>query len=163
MTTDVPETPKTPATPAGRARGAPTHRSVELARVGDLRFVATNQRGATIAIGSGEDDDFTPVELLLAALAACGSIDLEAVLRKRAPFSAFAAYAEGHKIRDEHGNRLVDLAVTFDVEFPDGEAGDAARAALERTVAQVQDRLCTVGRTVSVGDPVRYRTGSLDA
>jgi len=142
-------------------RDESTHRSIELARDGELHFVATNRRGGTLAIGSGEDDDFTPVELLLAAVAACGAIDLEAVITKRAPFSAFAARGEGHKIRDEQGNRMVDLAVTFDVAFPEGEDGDRARAALERTVRQVQDRLCTVGRTVSVGDPVDYRTGEL--
>ena len=35
--------------------------------------------------------------------------------------------AEGHKVRDEQGNHLVDLTVTFDVTFPEGEAGDRAR------------------------------------
>ncbi|NPC96440.1 OsmC family protein [Nocardioides sp. zg-DK7169] len=138
-----------------------THRSIELARDGDLHFVATNRRGGTLAIGSGEDADFTPVELLLAALAACGAIDLESVTAKRAPFSSFAARADGHKIRDEQGNRMVDLAVTLDVAFPEGEDGDRARAVLERTVRQVEERLCTVGRTVHVGDPVRYRLGDL--
>ena len=155
--------PQSTERPEHPARDESTHRSVELARDGDLHYVATNRRGGTLAIGSGEDDDFTPVELLLAALAACGAIDLESVTGKRAPFSAFAARAEGHKIRDEQGSRMVDLAVTFDVDFPEGDAGDRARAVLERTVGQVQDRLCTVGRTVSVGDPVRYRTGELGA
>ncbi|WP_166138510.1 OsmC family protein [Nocardioides ochotonae] len=158
MAAETPQTPRTPQTPA---RDESTHRSIELARDGDLHFVATNRRGGTLAIGSGEDDDFTPVELLLAGLAACGAIDLESVTAKRAPFSAFAARGEGHKIRDEQGNRMVDLAVTFDVAFPEGEAGDRARAVLERTVEQVQDRLCTVGRTVTVGDRVDYRTGDL--
>ncbi|MQW75209.1 OsmC family peroxiredoxin [Nocardioides sp. dk4132] len=153
--------PDSPQTAARDERSDSTHRSIELARDGDLHFVATNRRGGTLAIGSGEDDDFTPVELLLAALAACGAIDLESVTGKRAPFSAFAARGEGHKIRDEQGSRMVDLAVTFDVAFPEGEDGDRARAVLQRTVRQVQDRLCTVGRTVSVGDPVDYRTGDL--
>jgi hypothetical protein len=30
-----------------------------------------------------------------------------------------------------------------------------------RTVQQIQDRLCTVGRTVTLGDPVRYVAGSI--
>ena len=45
--------------------------------------------------------------------------------------------------------------------FPEGEGGDAAREALPRSVRQIQDRLCTVGRTVTLGDPVVYRTGEL--
>ena len=36
----------------------------------------------------------------------------------------------GEKVRDEGGNRMEDLSVTFRVRFPDGEGGDAARALL---------------------------------
>jgi len=62
---------------------------------------------------------------------------------------------------DEGGNHLVDLRVTFDVTFPEGEAGDAARAVLESAIQRSQDRLCTVGRTVTLGDPVRYTSGTV--
>ena len=48
--------------------------------------------------------------------------------------------------------------MTFEVEFPEGEAGDAARAVVPRTLRQVEERLCTVGRTITVGDQVRYRS-----
>src|SRR4029079_7048811 len=71
------------------------------------------------------------------------------------------ARAEGHKIRDEGGNHMVQLTVTLDVTFPEGEGGDAAREVLPRTVQQIQDRLCTVGRTVTLGDPVRYVAGTV--
>jgi hypothetical protein len=50
----------------------------------------------------------------------------------------------------------VDLRVTFDVSFPEGPAGDAAREALPRALAQTRDRLCTVSRTVALGEPVEY-------
>ena len=80
---------------------------------------------------------------------------------KRAPFASFAAHAEGHKVRDEGGNHLTGLTVTFDVTFPEGEGGDAARESLPRAMRQIEERLCTVGRTVTLGDPVAYRTGSL--
>ena len=139
-----------------------THRSVEVGRTGPFRFEARNRRGGTLPMGSGEDADFTPVELLLAALAGCGAIDLEHLTGKRAPFASFAARSEGHKVRDEHGNHLVDLRVTFDVTFPDGEDGDRAREVLDRSLRQIEDRLCSVGRTVQVGDPVRYVAGPVD-
>jgi putative redox protein len=64
--------------------------------------------------------------------------------------------ASGEKVRDENGNHLVDLRVTFDVTFPEGEAGDAARAVMPRAIAQSRDRLCTVSRTVALGEPIEF-------
>jgi uncharacterized OsmC-like protein len=138
-----------------------TLRSVDLVMMGAGRFKATNRRGGVLPIGSGEDPDFTPVELLLAALAGCGAVDLELITRKRAPFEEFMARATGHKVGDEQGSRLVRLSVTFDVSFPAGEGGDRAREVVPRTLQQIEDRLCTVGRTVSLGEHVSYLAGPL--
>lgn len=44
--------------------------------------------------------------------------------------------------------------MTFQVRFPEGEAGDAARAVLPEMVTRSHDRLCTVTRTVERGTPV---------
>lgn len=134
----------------------PTLRSIDLVKIGEGRYKATNRRGGVLPVGAGDDPDFTPVELLLAALAGCGAIDLDLVTAKRAPAETFAARAEGHKVRDEQGNHLVGLRVSFDVTFPEGEAGDRAREVVPRTLQQVRDRLCTVGRTVALGEPVEY-------
>ena len=139
-----------------------TLRSIELTRIGPARFKATNSRGGETFMGNGgEDPDFTPVELLLAALAGCGAADLDYIAGKRAPFESFQARAAGPKVRDEGGNHLVQLKVTLDVTFPEGEGGDAAREILPRTIQQIQDRLCTVGRTVTLGEPVAYVEGAL--
>lgn len=146
---------------AGQQGRDETLREIDMVRIGDKRYKATNGRGGVLPIGGGDDPDFTPVELLLAALAGCGAIDLDYLTGKRAPFASFAAHAEGHKVRDEGGHHLTGLTVTFDVTFPEGEGGDAARDSLARSVQQIQDRLCTVGRTVTLGDPVQYRTGDL--
>ena len=136
-------------------------RSVDLEKVGEHRFKAVNARGGVLPLGHGDDPDFTPVELLLAALAGCGALDIDFITGKRAPFETFAARAEGTKVRDSGGNHLVGITVTFDVTFPAGEDGDAARAVLESAVQRSQDRLCTVGRTVTLGDPGVYRTGTV--
>ena len=138
-----------------------TLRSIDMVRIGEHRYKATNGRGGVLPIGGGDDPDFTPVELLLAALAGCGAIDLAHLVGKRAPYATFAARAEGHKVRDEGGNHLTGLTVTFDVTFPEGEGGDAAREVLPRSLQQITDRLCTVGRTVTLGDDVRYVAGEL--
>ena len=135
-----------------------TLRSVELTRIGDQRYQATNARGGSVFFGSGgEDPDFTPVEMLLAAIAGCSAVDVDLITGKRATADTFEVRASGDKIRDEQGNRMVNLTVTFDVSFPGGEAGDAAREMLPRAIEMSRDRLCTVSRTVQVGEPVDYR------
>ena len=49
-------------------------RSIELTKIGDARFKATNVRGGETFMGTGgEDPDFTPIELLLAAIAGCSA------------------------------------------------------------------------------------------
>jgi uncharacterized OsmC-like protein len=111
-------------------------------------------RGGTITIGSGTDDDFTPVELLLAAIAGCSAIDVDFITGKRSEPETFAATAAGHKINDEFGNRLTELLLDFDVVFGDDEAGRRATEVLERSIRQSHDRLCTVGRTVETGSSI---------
>ena len=134
-----------------------TLRYIDLTRADDGRYQATNRRGGVLPIGSGGDDpDFTPVELFLAALAGCGAIDIDLITGKRATPESFDVRAEGHKIRDEQGNHLVGLKLTFDITFPEGEDGDRAREFLPRAMEQTRDRLCTVGRTVAIGEPVEY-------
>ena len=131
-------------------------RHIDLHKIGVGRFLATNGRGGVLPVGSGDDPDFTPVELLLAALAGCSAIDVDLITRKRAEATTFEVAAEGDKVRDEHGNHLVDLRLTFHVRFPDGEDGDRAREVLPRSVDQSRDRLCTGGRTVQLGAPIEY-------
>lgn len=139
------------------ARGPDTLRSVDLTRTGPMTLEARNARGSVLRVGSGDDADFTPVELLLVALGGCGAIDLEHITGKRADPDRFDVHVEGHKVRDELGNRMVGLTVLFDVAFPEGDDGDRAREVVPRALQMVQDRLCTVGRTVQLGDAVVYR------
>jgi len=58
-------------------------RSVHLGRIGLHRFKATNRRGGVLPIGTGEDPDFSPVELLLAAVAGCAALDVDFITGKR--------------------------------------------------------------------------------
>ena len=134
-----------------------TYRSIELTRIGDGRFKATNDRGGETFLGSGGDDpDFTPVEALLAALAGCAAIDVDGITGKRAAATTFTITSSGHKVRDDDGSHLVDLRLSFDVAFPDGNGGDEAREMLPRALEMTRDRLCTVTRTVSLGEPVSF-------
>jgi uncharacterized OsmC-like protein len=129
-------------------------RRVDLTRTEHGRFRATNARGGELLLGFGEDSDFTPVELLLAAIAGCSAIDVDFITGKRSEPAQFDVVATGDKIRDEFGNRLINLSLGFDVTFPDDEAGRAAERVLERSVRQSHDRLCIVTRTVEAPSPV---------
>lgn len=131
-------------------------RSIDLHRTGRGRYRASNGRGGVLDVGSGADSDFTPVELLLTAIASCSAVDVDLITSRRADPLTFRVHAAGEKVRDERGNHLTDLRVTFDVTFPAGEEGDAARDVLPRTLDQTRDRLCTVSRTVAIGTPVSY-------
>ncbi len=130
-------------------------RTVSIEKIGPGRFRATNERGAQITIGMGEDDDFVPGELLLAAIGSCSGIDVDILTSRRADATTFRIEVGGEKVRDEHGNHMIDLEVSFDVQFADGEAGDAAREVLPKAVERSRTSLCTVGRTVELGTPIK--------
>jgi uncharacterized OsmC-like protein len=132
-----------------------TFRSVEILRTAVGRYVVRNVRGGSIALGTGEDDSFTPVELFLAAIGGCAAVDVDQITSRRAEPSEFLVRTTGTKIRDEGGrNRMDNLRVEFTVTFPHGEQGDAARETLPRSVQISHERLCTVSRTVELGTPV---------
>jgi len=129
-------------------------RQVRLDRLRNSHYSATNVRGGTIAVGDGSDDSFTPVELLLAGLGGCTAIDVDLVTSRRAEPDSFQVTVQATKVRDEQGNHLADIVMTFKIAFPEGEAGDSARAVLPDIVKKSHDRLCTVSRTVQLGTPV---------
>lgn len=131
------------------------HREVSMTRISPGAYEVRNVRGGTLRIGSGEGGDFTPVELLLTAIAGCSAVDVDAITSRRAEPSVFEVAASGVKTSSEGlGNHMSDLAVTFTIRFPDGAAGDRAREMLPKAVAMSHDRLCTVSRTVQLGTDV---------
>ncbi|MBO1752698.1 OsmC family protein [Actinotalea sp. BY-33] len=135
-----------------------THRHVELERVETGTYRATNERGGTLQMGTGSTSEFTPVELLLAAIAGCSAVDVDALTSRRAEPTTFRATVGAEKVRDDSGNILRDIELTFTIAFPEGADGDSARAALPRALQVSHDRACTVSRTVEAGVPVTVRT-----
>ena len=131
------------------------HRSVSMTRVSKGEFEVTNARGGTMRIGGTDNDQFSPVELLLAAIAGCSAIDVDFITSKRAEPVSFTVETSGEKLRDEDGrNHMGELTVRFAVTFPDGEAGDRAREMLPKAIAMSHDRLCTVSQTVLRETPI---------
>jgi uncharacterized OsmC-like protein len=132
-------------------------RRVEIGRIAKGSYEAVNPRGGRLVFGAGDDDSFTPVELLLAAIAGCSAIDVDFITVKRSEPDRFTVTMTAQKVRDESGNHLTDLELSFDLGFPEGQAGDAARHVLPEAVRRSHDRLCTVSRTVELGTPVAVR------
>ncbi|WP_300613220.1 OsmC family protein [Trebonia sp.] len=132
-----------------------THRQVAIERIANLTYSVTNEHGGQLTIGSGAGTDFTPVELLLAAIGGCTAIDVDILTSRRAEPDSFVVDVGAEKVRDEKGrNLLTDITVTFRITFPEGAGGDKARALLPDAVKQSHERLCTVSRTVELGTPV---------
>jgi putative redox protein len=131
-----------------------TTRAVSLTRLAHGRYRAVNARGGTIEFSTDSEQTFTPVELFLASIAGCSAIDVDFITSKRSEPLRFEISMTANKVRDEHGNHLVDLAMTFDVTFPDNDGGRDAAGVLPDAISRTHDRLCTVSRTVEIGTPV---------
>jgi putative redox protein len=132
-------------------------RRVTIDRVQGSHYTVTNARGGTISVGAGGGADFTPVELLLAAIGGCTAIDVDLVTSRRSEPDSFLVEVEAAKVNDDQGHRLTGIEVTFKATFPNSEGGQAARDVLPSIVRQSHDRLCTVSRTVEIGTPVTTR------
>lgn len=130
-----------------------SERGVEITRLSLGSYEAVNPRGGTIRFGA-HDESFSPVELLLTAIAGCTAADVDYITVKRAEPTSFDVSISADKVRDDDGNRMENIRITLDVTFPEGEEGDAAREALPVAVRRSHDRLCTVSRTVELGTPV---------
>lgn len=134
-----------------------THRKLTVERTAPGRFAAVNSRGGRIVFGTGDGADFTPTELLLIAIGGCTAIDIDILTTRRSEPESFQVDVDADKIRDEDGNRLTNIEVTYRVTFPAGEAGDKARGIMPEAVRQSHERLCTVGRTVELPTPIATR------
>ncbi len=134
------------------------HRSVSLTRIEKGLYEVRNSRGGVIRCGGGGDtEDFTPVELFLTAMAACGGSDVDWMTSRLAEPEVYELVAQGVKTKDDGGNYLEDILVTLRARFPEGPDGDKARERLPSAMARSHDRLCTVTQTVTRGTPVEVR------
>lgn len=133
------------------------HRGVTINRTASTKYVVTNERGGEIVIGTGDDSNFTPIELLLAAIGGCTAIDVDILTARRSEPDSFTVRVGAQKVRDDQGNHLADIKVTFQIAFPDTPGGEEARAILPDVVRKSHDRLCSVGRTVEIGTPIATR------
>ena len=136
-----------------------SERTVMLTRESRGVYVATNAAGSTLRFGPGMDDGFSPVELLLAALAGCSGIDVDYMTSRRAEPMRFDVTSRALYEKSEEGNIMRDFVVTFSLAFPEGEAGDKARARIAPALKTSREKTCTVSRTLEAGSTVELREG----
>jgi putative redox protein len=139
-------------------------RTVDISRLTKGVYVATNRHGVKMVFGHDNTQMFSPVELMLTAIAGCSGTDIDFITSKRSEPSSFKLRITGDKVRDETGkNHVANISFTVDIDFPDGEEGDAARGVLERAVHQSHDRLCSVSQTIVRGTPIAVTIAGDDA
>ncbi|GAA0822010.1 OsmC family protein [Streptosporangium amethystogenes subsp. fukuiense] len=108
-------------------------------------FVARNDRGAEVAMGSGDEQGtFTPVELLLAALGGCNIVTVEPLTAQRGHrMVRLAMTVQAEKIE---ASRLGPITISYDVELPEGD--EKAAEVLRAVAHRVEERYCTVSRAL---------------
>ena len=138
---------------ADHAPAARDLRTVTLTRDSVGRYTVRNNRGGSITTSSGTDE-LSPVELLLAGIAGCTAVDVDAVTSRRAEPESFEIEVTADKVKDEQGNHLRDINISFRLRFPEGDGGDAARKILPDMARRSHEEFCTVSRTVILGAEV---------
>lgn len=118
---------------------------VNVERTDDGGFRATNERGAVVAIGAGDQPGvFSPVELLLAALGGCEIVTVEPLTAKRGHrLVKLAITVSAQKVEP---TRLGPVTGTYQVELPVGD--EQADEVFRAVAARVHERHCTVGRAL---------------
>lgn len=130
-------------------------RSVTLTRDALGVYTATNAAGATLQFGHGEGM-LGPVELLLAAVAGCSSIDVDHMTTRRAEPDRFEVTSTADHVHDtDEGNILENIKVVFDLAFPEGDDGDKARARIASALKISHEKECTVSRTIEAPTSVQ--------
>lgn len=125
--------------------------AVRVERTDDGGFRATNDRGATVTItASDENEPFTPVELLLAALGGCEIVTVEPLTAQRGHrLVRLATTVAAEKVER---NKLGTVTIDYDVKLPEGD--DKAAEVFTAVAERVHERYCTVGRSLREGTPV---------
>ncbi len=128
--------------------------TVTVERTDDGAYLARNDRGTEISITGTGGAEFSPVELLLAALGACNIVTVEPLTAQRGHrLAKLSATVEGEKIKPA---TLVSITMTYDVEMPEGDL--EARAVYEKVAERVHERYCTVSMALRDSVPVTIKT-----
>lgn len=133
-----------------------TERKISLTRTSRGEYTATNDRGGTLNLSANGTLDFTPVEALLAAVGACSSVDVDAVISRHTEPDSFEVTVRADKITTPNAASKLDnleLHYTIDVSTDDERETEKLNTLVARAAQISRDRDCTVSRTVE--DPTQ--------
>lgn len=110
---------------------------------GRMSFDGTGSKGFTLPIGTsvesgGDNDGFSPMELLLVGLAGCTAMDVISILeKKRQEVTGFEVRVAGERAQD-HPRVFTHIVIEYVVT---GRSVD--RAAVERAVELSETKYCS--------------------
>ena len=138
----------------------PTHKSVHLTHQGGMQFHAEPSSGHAIDFDDrASNQGGSPVETVLAALAACSAMDVIAIAtKKRQAISRYEIHATASQ-RDEYPQVFTEIALIHEV-WGDSLSETAIRRAIELSAT----KYCPVNAMLSAGATVvhhRYQVHSL--
>jgi putative redox protein len=114
---------------------------------GGERFAGRTGTGRTLAFGDVIDaNEYSPVEMLVAALAACSAMDVIAIaVKKRQAIERYEVHGWANQ-RDEYPQILTEATVTHEVW-----GTDIGEAAIRRSIELSATKYCPVNATISAG------------
>jgi uncharacterized OsmC-like protein len=131
---------------------------ITLSRQNDaVHFIAKNEQDTVMHIdGSpeigGENKGFRPMQMLLAALGGCSSIDVVSILKKqRQVLETFDIEIEGEREAGKEPSLFQDILVTFKLT---GASLDPEK--VKKAVALSMDKYCSVAKTLEKTATIKY-------
>jgi putative redox protein len=131
---------------------------ITLSRQNDaVHFLAKNEQDTVMHIdGSpeigGENKGFRPMQMLLAALGGCSSIDVVSILKKqRQVLEAFDIEIDGEREAGKEPSLFQDILVTFKLT---GASLDPEK--VKKAVALSMDKYCSVAKTLEKTATIKY-------
>ena len=132
---------------------------ITLSRQNDaVHFLAKNEQDVSFNIdGSpeigGENKGFRPMQLLLAALGGCSSIDVVSILKKqRQVLEGFDIEVDGEREAGKEPSLFQDIVVTFKLK---GVTLDPDK--VKKAVALSMEKYCSVAKTLEATAKITYR------
>ncbi len=117
---------------------------------------ATNEDGATLemdgspAVG-GENKGFRPMQMLLAALGGCSTIDIVSILKKqRQPVDDIAITVEGEREQGVEPSLFRDIHVHFTLK------GNLDEDKVRKAVDLSMEKYCSVAKTLEKTATITY-------
>jgi len=123
----------------------PSTKKMILKWLGNYRFIAKNEKGLTVNFDApkqfgGEETALSPMENVLASLAACSSFHVTTILKKkRQQVSDYSVEIEA-KRRDEPPRIFTDIHIKYIIK-----GKKITKEAVESSIRIAEEKYCSVG------------------